>query len=371
MAGLYRDPPITYKRAFDSSKPKLVTLYNHDDDGNTDSMKVPLFTGKGGLEELLLVEESFRNAADIINLPITKYITDFTRCLTTDAQSKWKNLIRDPLDPTQLQYEDSEIGGFEQVVLDFTKLYCNARDARDIMHTYLRSPECRKPPAATCKDHADRILILMKYSTKLNGSSEPLSRVEKLTILLHSFPSSWIEHYGMIHSGIQEDTTVEFIVDHMSCHERLSNTKSSIDNPYDSDIDNPYDSDINSVSNQSYDSNGNSDNDNSHSDSASNADSKEESEDETDNNHNHKRSYSNPCRITGHDHDWSECPKNRYSKRNKSNSSTASAPSNETGSTASTNETFQAHMRQAMESYCMEHGGRVEKHFDGSLTWQP
>ena len=139
-------------------------------------------------------------------------------------------MIKDPLDPEEFQYSQEEIGGYEQAFIDFTQLYCNATDARDIMHTYLRSAECRKTPAVTCKEHADRILILMKYTQKLEGSSAPLSRVEKLTILLHSFPSAWIESYGIIHMGIQENTTVQHIVDHMSCHEHQANKKSNKNN---------------------------------------------------------------------------------------------------------------------------------------------
>jgi len=77
MAGLYRDPPIPYTRAFDSSKPKLVTLtvYNNEDqEDQEDSVKVPLFTNVE-LEELLHTEDAFRNATEDLELSANKYIT--------------------------------------------------------------------------------------------------------------------------------------------------------------------------------------------------------------------------------------------------------------------------------------------------------
>mmetsp|Transcript_14769 Transcript_14769/g.34170 ORF Transcript_14769/g.34170 Transcript_14769/m.34170 type:complete len:259 (-) Transcript_14769:1452-2228(-) len=233
------------------------------------------------------------------------------------------------------------------------------------MHTYLRS-SCKKPSDVSCRDHSNRMDLIMKYTAKLQGYAADLNHLQQMTILLHSFPSSWIEDYCRIHRGIREHTTVQFIVDHMSSLDRISKRKSQ----------NPYDSDINSVSNQSCDS----DNNSSASDNASNADSDEESDSDNEsnqgNNNRNKRSYNNPCRIPGHDHDWSECPKNRYSRnqRNKSNSSnnsTASAPSNETGSTAPSNESFQAHMRRAMESYCTQHDGTLERTIEGTIIFKP
>mmetsp|Transcript_11533 Transcript_11533/g.27089 ORF Transcript_11533/g.27089 Transcript_11533/m.27089 type:complete len:102 (-) Transcript_11533:955-1260(-) len=93
------------------------------------------------------------------------------------------------------------------------------------MHAYLRGPDCKKKLDSTCKTHADRIVMLLKYTTKLHGTASPLSRTEKLTILLHTFPTAWIEDFGRIHSGVQETTTIQFIVDHMSCLERQSSRK--------------------------------------------------------------------------------------------------------------------------------------------------
>mmetsp|Transcript_14767 Transcript_14767/g.34162 ORF Transcript_14767/g.34162 Transcript_14767/m.34162 type:complete len:382 (-) Transcript_14767:1452-2597(-) len=356
MAGLYRDPPIHYKRAFDSSKPKLVTLTVYNKQDQEDSVKVPLFTGVD-LEELLHTEEAFRNAARDLELPANKYIRYLGRCLSVDAQTKWRSLTKQGYSQT--------LNGYKQAFSAFIKEeYCNAEDAKDIMHAYLRSAECKKPSNVSCKQHADRMEQLFKYTSKLQGYGSTLSNKEQRTILLHSFPNEWINDYGKIHRGIKDDTTAQFIVDHMSCLDRISKRKSQ----------NPYDSDINSVSNQSCDS----DNNSSASDNASNADSDEESDSDNEsnqgNNNRNKRSYNNPCRIPGHDHDWSECPKNRYSKRNKSNSSnnsTASAPSNETGSTAPSNESFQAHMRRAMESYCTQHDGTLERTIEGTIIFKP
>ena len=230
MAGLYRDPPIPYKRAFNSSKPKLVTLtvYNKDQE---DSVKVPLFTNVD-LEELLHTEEAFQNAAEDLGLSANKYIRYFGRCLSVDAQTKWRSLTKQGYSQT--------LNGYKQAFSAFIKEYCSAEDAKDIMHTYLRS-SCKKPSDVSCRDHSNRMELIMKYTTKLQGYAADLDHLQQMTILLHSFPSSWIEVYCRIHRGIREHTTVQFIVDHMSSLDRISKRKSQ----------NPYDSDINSVSNQS------------------------------------------------------------------------------------------------------------------------
>ena len=70
------------------------------------------------------------------------------------------------------------------------------------MHAYLRGPDCKKKYEVSSKTHSDRMLVLLKYSTKLQGTASDLSQTKKLTVLLHSFPAAWINDYGKIHRGI-------------------------------------------------------------------------------------------------------------------------------------------------------------------------
>ena len=146
MAGLYRDPPIPYTRAFDSSKPKLVTLTVYNKQDQEDSVKVPLFTGVSNLEELLHTEEAFQNAASDLELPANKYIRYLGRCLSVDAQTKWRSLTKQGYSQT--------LNGYKQAFSAFIKEYCSAEDAKDIMHTYLRS-SCKKPSDVSCKQNGD------------------------------------------------------------------------------------------------------------------------------------------------------------------------------------------------------------------------
>ena len=116
MAGLYRDPPIPYKRAFDSSKPKLVTLTVYSKQDQEDSITVPLFINVD-LEELLHTEEAFRNAAEDLNLSANKYIKYFGRCLCVDAQTKWRFLTKQGYSQT--------LNGYKQAFSAFIKKeYC-------------------------------------------------------------------------------------------------------------------------------------------------------------------------------------------------------------------------------------------------------
>mmetsp|Transcript_27601 Transcript_27601/g.75272 ORF Transcript_27601/g.75272 Transcript_27601/m.75272 type:complete len:205 (-) Transcript_27601:125-739(-) len=187
MAGLYRDPPIPYTRAFDSSKPKLVTLTTYKQD-QEDSVKVPLFTGVD-LEELLHTEEAFQNAARDLGLSADKYIRYLGRCLSVDAQTKWRDLTKN-----HRQYPPM-LNGYKQAFSAFIKEYCSAEDAKDIMHAYLRSAKCKKPSNVSCKQHADRMKQDFKYTAKFQGHGSNLSNTEQKTILLHSFPDDWIDDY--------------------------------------------------------------------------------------------------------------------------------------------------------------------------------
>jgi len=214
-------------------------------------------------------------------------------------------------------------------------LYCNANDARDIMHAYLRGPDCKKKLDSTCKAHADRIVVLLKYTSKLHGTASPLSWTEKLTILLHTFLVAWIKDYRHIHNGVQENTMIQFMRDHTSCLERQSSRK-----------------------NKSNKSTGR------HPIASNNSNSNCKRNNNNNGNSSNKKK-SNPCRISGHDHDWSECPNNRYSKNYKGKNQ--SKGPKQTGS----NGTFQAHMQAAMESYDTNYGGRCERSIDGELVWLP
>jgi len=163
MVGIYREPPIPYKSNFDSTKPKLVTLSTYDRDDHSDSVKVPLFTNKGGLEELLHTEEAFSNAAEDLSIGEANYIKYFGRCLCVNAQSKWRALTnskennRDKYPPTK--------AGYEETFKAFIRMYCNPEDAKDIMHVYLQSPACKKKIELTCQDHTERLLTLIKYTS--------------------------------------------------------------------------------------------------------------------------------------------------------------------------------------------------------------
>jgi len=300
----------------------------------------PYFTTKGGLEELLHTEEAFSNAAEDLAIGEDDYIKYFGRRLCVNAQSKWRALTktkennRDKYPATKARYE----AAFKA----FIRMYCYPEDAnKDIMHVYLRGPACKKKSKSTCQEHTEQLLTLIKYTAKLQGFVTDLDHLQSLTIILHSYPHAWIEDYVRIHLKITEETTDQFIINHMSSHERLSKQKSNKNNGR-------------RPNNSSKGSNANRKGSNNISNKGNNSSNKKES---------------NPCRISGHDHDWSECPNNRYSKnyKGKGNNSNTKSSGN--------NESFQAHMKTAMEaaveSYQTDYGGQCKRSIDGKLVWLP
>eukprot|EP00536_Pseudo-nitzschia_multiseries_P013250 jgi/Psemu1/34568/gm1.34568_g len=279
--GLHREPPITYDSSFDRTKNKLATLKVYDDNNNSQEWEIPIFSEEGGLEELLYCEEAFLIGAKCLPIPENRYIELFTKILCPEAQRKWYETTRD--DNDDLNYPDN-IKGYKEAFTDYIQEhYCDAGDAREIMHVYIRSDACKKPYGTISKDHALRINRLICYSDKLQGHGPKLSQLSRKIMLLHTFPNLWIKQYGQLHGGITEETSIQKIVKYMSSQERLSKLRNG------------------GKKKQGRRPGANANN--------SNAKRK--------NNTKNQGKSSNPCRIPGHNHDWSECPKNRYSKQRK------------------------------------------------------
>eukprot|EP00536_Pseudo-nitzschia_multiseries_P007453 jgi/Psemu1/17997/gm1.17997_g len=122
--GLHREPPtITYDSIY-------------DENNNLHKWKIPIFSEEGGLEELLYCKEAFLIRAKRLPLPENRYIELFTKILCPEEQRKWDKTTRD--DNDNLNYPDN-IQGYEEAFTDhyIQEHYCDAGDAREIMHTYI------------------------------------------------------------------------------------------------------------------------------------------------------------------------------------------------------------------------------------------
>eukprot|EP00536_Pseudo-nitzschia_multiseries_P009112 jgi/Psemu1/22359/gm1.22359_g len=316
MAGLYQQPPLTYTSSFDRNSPKLaiITINN---DGNKDSMKVPMFTEKGSVEELLYCKESFEHVANCLQISNENLINYFIQILVPDTQTKWHKLVQTAGDNLQVRYSQANNRvDCINATKDFSKFYYEVPDAKYIMHTYLISGDFKKPQDTSFKDHVC-LEVLMNYTEKLHG------HCTDLTTIIHS-PSLWVNDYGPIHHGVRNSLAIQFVVKHMQCLERDSKT-------------------CNKNKNKRKGNNNNNNNNN------------KQQQHQKNNDKCNKAKGKNPFQKPGHDHD------KNYKHKNQNNNTGKNGNKPTAQNTSQNSKAYQAHMRAASAAFHAEHGNADNK----------
>eukprot|EP00536_Pseudo-nitzschia_multiseries_P006330 jgi/Psemu1/14979/gm1.14979_g len=315
--GLHHEPPITYDSSFDrQTENKLATIKIYDENNNLQGCKIPIFTEEGGLEELLYCEEAFfLIEAQTLPLPEDQYIKAFTRACCPEAKHKWQETTRDK--NHELNYSDN-INGYAEAFTDsIQEHYCNADDAREIMQACIHSDTCKKPQESNCKEHALCINRLIGYSDKLQGHGPHLSQLSQTTMFLHTFPNLWIEQCGQIHGGITAETSIQKIIEYMSSQERQAKIWNGGKKPGRRP--------------------------------GANA-----------NNSNNKKSQGQNLLVLAGFQVTTMMTENK----NKNNN-------NDTAATTANNESFQAHLQRAVDSFISQHGGKAEHSMQSAVTLPP
>ena len=99
------------------------------DDGTKEKLDVPIFSGAGGTEALLWVEEEFRNVAEEFEFAEGEELfRKFERCLSGTAKAKWRNVT------SENDYNINEVDAddFDEAMANFY-LKCVDEEARDTM----------------------------------------------------------------------------------------------------------------------------------------------------------------------------------------------------------------------------------------------
>jgi len=116
---------------------KEVELKITYDDGTKSKAKCPRFTGKGGVEELLYVVESFESVAADEDIEDGGNFLSFKTVLEQNPRNKWMSLNPE----TYPQDEDR----FENCVKKFYTKYSPQVNTRGILIKTLRSKRILKP----------------------------------------------------------------------------------------------------------------------------------------------------------------------------------------------------------------------------------
>ena len=177
---------ITYKQHFkiDDLREAEIKITYADD--SSKKAKCPKFSGKGGIEELMLIVEMFEDICVDLRVPDDDKFEHFKTILEHGPRTKWAKL-----DPDGSYTQDE--AGFNSCMSNYYKSYASAKDARDVFIKYLESTKVSKREDVSIEEHVERIDTLCRYANKLHGTGALLLDATKKTILFDSFPESWTE----------------------------------------------------------------------------------------------------------------------------------------------------------------------------------
>ena len=179
-------PAFDYKTSVEEANLSYVKFRFSDGEDETEEVKLPKFTGDGGLEALLYVEEEFRNVQEEHEWNSNACFKHFKKLLGGTALTRWKNVLQS-LTVAERNHADA----FNQTIKKLHLKYCTST-ARDTMYEYLRSSECRKPRSVSPRDHAERLKTMIRYASKLPGEDPILTAYQIKTIIFNSMPETCV-----------------------------------------------------------------------------------------------------------------------------------------------------------------------------------
>ena len=192
---------ITYNQHFDVDKLRVAEIKVVYDDDSAKKAKCPKFSGKGGIEELVLIVEMFDDICSDLQVPEDDKFEHFKSVFEHEPRAKWAKL-----DPTNTCVQDED--GFNDCVSNYYAKYASVKDARDVFIKYLEGKHVAKRDDVSIEEHVERIETLCRYANKLHGTGSLLLDANKKAILFHSFPEAWTDtiNRGAAHfSDMEED----------------------------------------------------------------------------------------------------------------------------------------------------------------------
>ena len=161
---------IKYEVSFKLEDVKTTKMKTLNAAGRGDGYETCAEFERGGIELLLYVVEDFNLACDALNLFLTVELLEFwKKVLGHGPAEKWKRMLRNNIylddmvtvpaaKPGDMDIQQTVQGsGFNKMIADFIKLYCDDSDPKANLVAYIGSEECRKPKKVPVADHQERI----------------------------------------------------------------------------------------------------------------------------------------------------------------------------------------------------------------------
>lgn len=201
MASLFTyEPSISYEKSFSSSskhEAQTARIATH----NGAEARVRVFTGDGGVEELLCTIRDFRAATE------SSGNSGSSSNNVLGLSALWKQCISHSLVPKQKWQEVTDEANatevaenisinFDQRLAMLVRKYAPDPKAKETMINCLNNDKTfTKPPRVGVADHWERIETVMDYIDMLHGERGNPTREERKKLLFGSFPKEWTDEF--------------------------------------------------------------------------------------------------------------------------------------------------------------------------------
>ena len=167
-ASLHR-PCIPYTKAYKTSEMETVILKQTFDDNSSQKRKCLVFSGEQGTEGLLQTKERFDKVCEQLQFDSGEELFDnFTQVLSDNAEASWSNLV------DGIGFADRTPVRFDQEYTTLLERYATNK-GRDFTKDYLYSSEVQKKHDVDCREHAERIQTMVRYTNRLQGNTPQLN----------------------------------------------------------------------------------------------------------------------------------------------------------------------------------------------------
>ena len=202
-------PCIPYVKTYKTSDMETVLLKQTFANGTTQKRKCLVFSGEQGAEGLLQTKERFDKVCEQLRFDTGEELFDnFSQVLSDNAEASWSNLV------DNINENDQTVARFTQEYTTLLERYATNR-GRDFMKDYLLSGEVQKKHDTDCREHAERIQTMIRYTNRLQGNTPQMNEEDEKNCVFKSYPPSWQEEYELSGRDYHTQSIAE-IVDYFS-----------------------------------------------------------------------------------------------------------------------------------------------------------
>ena len=167
----------------------------------------PKFSGTGGIEDLLWLEESFQNISKQFKWDIDKTLLfdNFNLVVEEGTADHWERILKE---------KNLTIQEVNACMDQFYLIYSSLK-AKNIMYQYLASSEYTPLKKVKVIDHKCQMETLFRYTDRLSGMEPIMTKNMKKKTLIQSFYPTHVLAYKKVGNKIDVNTSVDNVMEFM------------------------------------------------------------------------------------------------------------------------------------------------------------